>query len=153
MAKRPDILIAAPAGAGHVGYLRKHLGSVWARLEAQGERPPGTLSMAIVPDETMAELHEEFLAIAGPTDVLTFELEHRSDESVEEGEVVICFDEADRQARQRGHKVEEELLLYAVHGLLHLCGYDDRDQPGHDAMHAREDELLEAIGIGRRFGA
>lgn len=100
----------------------------------------------------MAGLHEEFLSIAGPTDVLTFEFEHRPDGSVDEGEVVICLDEAGRQAGERGHRVEEELLLYALHGLLHLCGYDDREPQAHDAMHAREDELLEAVGVGRRFG-
>jgi probable rRNA maturation factor len=151
VAKRPQILIAAPVGAEHVKFLRGCLTAAWRLLDAAGEHPPGTLSVAIVEDEAMARLHEDFLSIAGPTDVLTFELEHRPDGSVDEGEVVICLDEAGRQAKERGHRVEEELLLYALHGLLHLCGYDDRDPRAHDAIHAREDELLEAIGVGRRF--
>jgi len=64
----PEISIAAPSGSGHVRYLREHLVAAWRLLEAGGERPPEMLSVAIVPDETMAELHEEVLAISGPTD-------------------------------------------------------------------------------------
>ena len=147
----PHISIAAPAGARHVAYLREQLTRLWDRLETAGERPPQELSLAIVADEMMAALHEEFLQVPGTTDVLSFELERRDDASVAEGEVIICLDEATRQAAQRGHAVEEELLLYALHGLLHLCGYDDRTGPDHTRMHAREDELLESIGVGRRY--
>jgi probable rRNA maturation factor len=70
---------------------------------------------------------------------------------VTSGEVVLCVDEAARQAAEQGHTVAEELLLYAVHGLLHLCGYDDRTPADFAVMHAREDEILTHIGVGRLF--
>lgn len=151
MASPPDISITAKSGEAHGSFLREKLLAAWQQLAGAGEAPAGALSVAIVDDATMSGIHERFLSVEGTTDVLTFELEHRPDGTVEEGEVVICFDEAVRQADERGHPVEEELLLYAVHGLLHLSGYDDRDPAAYDRMHAREDELLEAIGIGRRF--
>lgn len=109
------------------------------------------LSVAIVDDATMARLHEDFLGIAGPTDVLTFELEHTAGGDVSEGEVVICAGEAQRQAIGRGHDASVELLLYAVHGLLHLCGYDDLEPEAYRKMHAKEDELLEKLGFGCVF--
>ncbi len=56
-----------------------------------------------------------------------------------------------RQARQRGHSVERELLLYAVHGLLHCAGFDDHGTAAFDRMHAEEDRILRAIGIGPIF--
>src|SRR5690606_1916317 len=65
-----------------------------------------------------------------------------------DGEIVLCVDEAVRQARQRRHDARLELLLYAVHGLLHLLGYDDHDPKDAAKMHRREDELLRAAGLG-----
>jgi probable rRNA maturation factor len=70
-----------------------------------------------------------------------------------EGEVYICLDEARRRAEAMEHSVFNELLLYATHGLLHLIGYDDHDAADHRRMHAREDELLTAIGVGAIFEA
>ena len=99
----------------------------------------------------MAALHEEFLHIAGPTDVLTFPLEHNDAGDVTDGEVVVCLDEAERRAAAEQVAWQDELLLYAVHGLLHLVGFDDRTRRDFDAMHQKEDEILTAIGIGPVF--
>ncbi len=119
------------------------------------------LAVVVVADPRMAELHERFAGVTGTTDVLTFDLtgetavgtRHPAPETRKhvEGEVYVCYDEAARQAADRTHGVDVELLLYAVHGLLHLLGYDDHDEAHHAEMHAREDELLEAIGVGRAF--
>lgn len=110
------------------------------------------LSVIVINDDRMAELHERFSGVAGTTDVLTFDLSDDTAASTHvEGEIYVCLDEAHRQAEQRGHATERELLLYAVHGLLHLVGYDDHDEADYQTMHAREDELLEAIGVGRLF--
>jgi hypothetical protein len=49
--------------------------------------------------------------------------------------------------------VRDELLLYAVHGMLHLCGYDDRTDRDFAAMHRREDHILSRLGVGAIFGA
>lgn len=115
----------------------------------------GRLSLAIVSDAVMADLHQRFSGVPGTTDVLTFDYRddadnhNDSDASAElDGEIVMCLDEASRRANELRHALADELLLYAVHGLLHLLGYDDRDPPSRRRMHAKEDELLTAIGVG-----
>lgn len=75
-----------------------------------------TISVLIVSDQRMATLHKKFCGLTGPTDVLTFQ----------HGEIVICAETARRQARVfRTGRTGRELRLYILHGLLHLCGYDD----------------------------
>src|SRR5690349_2777698 len=108
------------AGPRFLPFLRRHLRASHAIL-----RPPlRELSVAIVGDKRMSELHMRFMNIPGPTDVLTFPLDSDSAGRVTEGEVVVCLPEARRRAREHRTPVEHELLLYALHGLLHLCGYD-----------------------------
>ena len=109
------------------------------------------MSLALVGDRRMSRLHEQFMGIAGPTDVLTFELEHDERGRVVGGEVAVCVPEARRQAAARGTNFGSELLLYALHGMLHLCGFDDRTDRGFRTMHRTEDELLKQIGIGPVF--
>jgi probable rRNA maturation factor len=101
----------------------------------------------------MAELHEQFLHITGPTDVLTFPLETDSLGRVTAGEVVVCVPEARRRARVEGVPVERELLLYALHGMLHLAGFDDRTAPDFATMHRTEDDILTQLGVGPVFSA
>lgn len=100
----------------------------------------------------MSSLHQQFMKIDGPTDVLTFPLEFDSQGRETAGEVVICVPEAARQARGRGTRVECELLLYALHGLLHLSGFDDRTEAGFRQMHRKEDDILIRLGLGPVFG-
>jgi probable rRNA maturation factor len=109
------------------------------------------MSLVIVNDARMSDLHEQFLGIAGPTDVLTFEVDHDPRGRVTSGEVVVCLGEARRQARERKASVERELLLYALHGLLHLSGFDDRTRADFTKMHQKEDQVLRAIGVGAVF--
>jgi probable rRNA maturation factor len=101
----------------------------------------------------MAELHAQFMGIPSPTDVLTFPLDHDEKGSVIAGEVVVCVPEARRQAKARGVAVERELLLYALHGMLHLCGYDDRTDAAFRTMHRTEDRILTQLGVGPVFSA
>lgn len=144
-----DLTITAEAGRAYVPYLRKHLRAAHRIL-----RPPlGELSVALVGDRRMAALHEQFLNLPGPTDVLTFPLETDRRGRPLSGEVVVCVPEARRQARDRGLPVERELLLYALHGLLHLAGFDDRTSPGYRTMHRTEDMILTELGIGTVFAA
>ena len=99
----------------------------------------------------MNELHERFMGIRGPTDVLTFPIDQDPRGRITSGEVVVCVAEAQRQARERGIPVRSELLLYAIHGMLHLLGYDDRTARGFRIMHRTEDELMNALGLGALF--
>ncbi len=128
-------------------YLRKHLLAARAILQP----PLRDLSLALVGDKKMAALHAQFLGIPGPTDVLTFPLETGGRGRVISGEVVICVPEARRRCAETGGKLREELLLYALHGLLHLCGYDDRTDRDFREMHRVEDKILSQLGVGPVF--
>jgi len=110
----------------------------------------GSVSIAVVGDRQMAELNHQYHQQHGTTDVLSFELNPSADETdraIIDGEIILCMDEAARQAQRLSHDVRLELLLYAIHGMLHLAGYDDLDEGDARAMHQREDELLVAIGF------
>ncbi len=112
----------------------------------------GEIRAQVVGDERMSALHEKHKDTPGTTDVLTFDLS--GDPSVLDVDIVVCADEARRQASERGHGVPEELALYIVHGVLHCTGYDDHEDEGEfgaASMHRREDEILSAIGAGVVF--
>ena len=141
------LTITPATGARYAPFLRRHLRGAHAIL-----RPPlRELSLALVGDRRMTQLHEQFLHIAGPTDVLTFPLETDRRGRATAGEVVVCVPEARRRARAEGVSVERELLLYALHGMLHLAGLDDRTDPGFVAMHRAEDDILTRLGVGPVF--
>ena len=99
----------------------------------------------------MSELHQEFMSIKGPTDVLTFPIDNDARGRITAGEVVICIPYARRIAKERKIPVDREVLLYAIHGMLHLLGHDDRTPPGYRTMHRTEDELLTQLGLGPVF--
>ena len=141
--------ITAAVGRALVPYLRRHLLGAHRIL-----RPPlKELSVALVGDRRMSELHKSFLNVSVPTDVLTFPLDHDGRGRVVSGEVVVCVPEARRRAKAEGVAVERELLLYALHGLLHLCGYDDRTDAAFRVMHRMEDQILTRLGVGPVFSA
>lgn len=142
-----DLDITARAGKLFVPFLRKHVRAAHGVLKP----PLRELSLALVGDARMSQLHTQFMGIAGPTDVLTFPLDVDARGRTTSGEVIICVPEATRRARESGEKVERELLLYAVHGLLHLCGYDDRTDRDFRRMHRTEDMILTKIGVGPVF--
>lgn len=142
-----DLTISARVGRPHVKFLNAQLLRARAMLKSELVE----LSVALVGDATMSRLHREFLGISGPTDVITFPLEHDSQGRVLSGEVVVCVAEAKRVARRHGIEVRHELLLYALHGMLHLSGFDDRTQAGFAKMHRTEDRILKRLGIGPVF--
>lgn len=115
------------------------------------------IALAIVADEEMAQLHEQYTGVAGTTDVLTFDLRESGQDApgatALDADIILCLDEAARQASERGHPLRHEMLLYAVHGLMHLLGEDDHDEKAYQHMHAREDALLERLGVGRVFSS
>lgn len=132
-----------------LGRLLEAAADWFARMGHTGE-----FRVAVVGDARMTDLHARHKGEASTTDVLTFDLAEEA--GALDTDIVVCADEARRQAQARGHGVGEELALYAVHGLLHCTGYDDHDEEGEfgaRAMHAREDEILSAIGAGVVFAA
>ncbi|HLO40360.1 MAG TPA: rRNA maturation RNase YbeY [Phycisphaerales bacterium] len=108
----------------------------------------GRLSVKIINDQEMSEAHLEFLDDPSTTDVLTFDM---SDEDGLDVDVMCCIDEAERRAAEHGHDRARELLLYVVHGILHASGFDDIEESDRLRMHAREDEILTAIGVGATY--
>jgi len=117
----------------------------------------GVVSARVVGDEEMAEAHEDFCGVEGTTDVITFDLTDPAEglgaKGVVEADLLLCLDEAERQAARRGHALREELLLYVVHGVLHCLGHDDHDEAGYERMHAEEDRLMGLLGIGPTFAS
>ena len=113
------------------------------------KRPVERVGILLVGDPAMTDLHRRHHHIDQTTDVLTFELSGPNEPV--DVDVALCVDEADRRATEHGHTIERELLLYAVHALLHCCGFDDHDDAAAAAMHAEEDRILELIGVGATY--
>ena len=102
------------------------------------------LSIVVVDDERIHEINRQFLEHDYPTDVIAFDL--ASDEPGVDGEIVVSAATARREAADRGINPASELLLYCVHGTLHLLGYDDKQPQDRTRMHARQRELLARFG-------
>jgi probable rRNA maturation factor len=102
------------------------------------------ISVAVVDDATIAELHGRFLDDPTPTDVLSFVLERSP--QVLEGEVVVSADAARTNARKYSSTAERELLLYVIHGALHLVGHDDATPRQRALMQKREREYVARSG-------
>jgi probable rRNA maturation factor len=109
-----------------------------ARTVLEGEgRAEHQVSIALVDNPTIHALNKRYLNHDEPTDVLTFPLSEPGARKLA-GELVVGVEVARDQAAERGHDVQTELALYIIHGLLHLCGYDDKT-PG-EAVHMRQRE-------------
>ncbi len=94
-----------------------------------------TVEVSFINDAEIARVHGEFLDDPTPTDVITFD----------HGEILISAETAARCAADYGHTPPEEALLYLIHGLLHLRGYDDQEPESRAAMHRTQQHLLEKI--------
>jgi probable rRNA maturation factor len=114
-------------------------------LEGEGVRE-AKISLAFVDDTTSARINMQFLQHEGPTDVITFPMSKPAAKKLE-GELVIGTQVAVREAEERGHSVHEELFLYTIHGLLHLCGYDDRTAKDTAEMRRKEREYLQKLQL------
>ena len=117
-------------------------------LDRMRIHPLAELSVLLVDEAAMTELHVRWMDEPGPTDVLSFPMDElrpgRDDEELEPGllgDVVLCPQVAARQAAEAGHSMHDELLLLTTHGILHLLGYD----------HAEPDEEREMFGLQREL--
>jgi probable rRNA maturation factor len=107
------------------------------------------LSVALIGDDEAAELNRRFLGREGVTDVLAFPYDVEGD--MLKGEIVANAELAAREAEGRSHGAADELLLYVVHGLLHLLGYDDQTPEDRRRMRQRESEVLAEVGRAVEF--
>ncbi|MCE5328581.1 MAG: rRNA maturation RNase YbeY [Planctomycetaceae bacterium] len=97
--------------------------------------------IAVVDARQIAALNRRYLRHAGPTDVISFDL--GSPGGPVEAQIIVCADVAVREARRRGLAPTRELLLYVVHGLLHVMGYDDQTLEAAAVMAERQELLLQ----------
>lgn len=127
------------------------------RLHQQAE-----LSVLLVDESAMTELHVKWMDEPGPTDVLSFPMDElrppRGDEDAEPapgllGDVVICPQVAQRQAHRAGHSVADELHLLLTHGILHLLGYDHAEPEEERAMFGLQTRLLASWWQSRTDGS
>jgi len=107
------------------------------------------ISVAVVDDATIQRLNREYLNRDCATDVLSFVLE-RSDGRLE-GEVVVSAETARSAGPQFGWTAQNELLLYVVHGALHLVGYLDSTVEERNQMRSRERAYLSRFGLAPRY--
>ncbi|MGI5203112.1 rRNA maturation RNase YbeY [Spirillospora sp. CA-108201] len=124
-------------------------------LDGMRVHPLAELSVLLVDEDAMTELHEKWMDEPGPTDVLSFPMDelrpgHMSGGADEDGEtdpgllgdVVLCPAVAEKQAREAGHSTAEELELLCTHGILHLLGYDHAEPEEHKEMFGLQAGLL-----------
>jgi probable rRNA maturation factor len=137
------IKIASPQEAVPLDYARlRETGT--KVLEGEGVAE-AKISLAFVDNPTIHRLNKQFLNHDEPTDVLSFPMSGAKAKCLE-GELVIGVEVAMVQAAERGHSVDAELALYVIHGLLHLCDYDDRSERGAAQMRQRERRYLQQLG-------
>lgn len=108
----------------------------------------GEISLAIVDDTTIQQINSQFLSHDYTTDVISFVLDQ--DGSALEGEIIVSADTARRVASQVGWSPDDELLLYVIHGALHLVGHDDTTPDALLRMREQERRHLALFGLERR---
>lgn len=119
------------------------------------------ISVTIVDDQTIHTMNREHLQHDYPTDVISFQLdwssptgdsppltpENRSAQASIEGEIVVSYDYAQQSAPAGNWSTGDEVTLYVVHGLLHICGYDDLSSAEKRVMRNRERSVLSGLGL------
>lgn len=113
------------------------------------------LDVVFVSAAELAEMHGTFLDDPTETDVITFDLRDPDlvDAAGPDGELYVSLERARSEARLRGVRLERELLLYVVHGALHLCGLDDHEEADRSSMRAAEGRVMERLGFAPDEGA
>ncbi|MFL6594752.1 MAG: rRNA maturation RNase YbeY [Chthoniobacterales bacterium] len=94
------------------------------------------ITVILISDRKISELHRRYMNVAAPTDVITFQ----------HGEIFISTETARRQARQVGATTLGEIRLYIVHGLLHLHGFDDRTPAAARRMARMQERIVRRAG-------
>lgn len=130
-----------------------------AKLHGLGEHEE--VDITIVTDEEIHALNQDYRNVDRATDVLSFALDEDGGEPELIGgpevhllgDIIISAETAARQAEEFGHGLEREIVYLAVHGLLHLLGYDHMQEEDKAVMRAREEEALREIKLSEEFFA
>jgi probable rRNA maturation factor len=145
----------------HVRLDKKIILQVIRRVMKAEGRSAKSLSIVLTDNRHLRDLNREYLGRDSLTDVISFPLEdldwppgiHGSVNSGLNGEIIASAELALQQAEATHGDPQAELLLYLVHGLLHLMGYNDRTPQEAKRMHGREDMLLEEFGFGNVYAS
>lgn len=107
------------------------------------------VGVAVLSDESIRQLNRDFLQHDNTTDVLSFPL--TMDHETLEGEIAISLDTAISRAKDYDWEVADELLLYVIHGALHLIGYRDNSESAIAEMRTQEVAMLAHFGLRPRY--
>ena len=119
------------------------------------------VSVTFVTNEAIHEINREYRDKDQPTDVISFALEEMGEGEVQIigegiprilGDIIISTDRTREQAAEYGHSFERELGFLAVHGFLHLLGYDHMTEQDEKEMFGKQDEILSSFGLSRDNG-
>ena len=127
-------------------------GVLFEQEGVDGER--AEISLTLVSLEEIRELNRDYRDVDRETDVLSFPQFECVEDMPEFGElclgdVVICLDKVEEQAKEFGHSFERELVYLFVHSLLHLLGYDHMEEEEKKEMRQREEQVMTAIDLNR----
>ena len=134
-------------------------------MEQEGVNPAAEVSVVFVDDAYIHRLNREYRGVDRPTDVLSFAMQEMVDEepAVDEdfqaefdenegpllGDIIISLETAVRQAKEYNHSLEREVAFLAVHGFLHLLGYDHMEEAETRVMRLREEAILAGLELTR----
>lgn len=109
-------------------------------------------NVIIINNEEIHKINKEYRGIDRPTDVISFALEDYKDIKYENdyrvlGDIYISIDKVKEQAKEYGHSEKRELAFLAVHGLLHLLGYDHMKKEDEKVMFSKQELILDGYGI------
>lgn len=116
------------------------------------------LSLTFVDNEEIQRLNKEYRSLDRPTDVLSFALEEEQEGELAIngeglplvlGDIIISVTKAEEQAKEYNHSLSRELGFLALHGFLHLLGYDHMEKEEETKMFSRQEEILNGFGLSR----
>jgi len=121
------------------------------RKVLKGYSPNKEFNIIFVNDEYIQTINRDYRNIDRVTDVISFALcdDPNNEFENELGDIFIDIDQAIRQASEYGHSIEREVAFLAVHGYLHLCGYDHMTKEDEEIMFNKQDEILNKAKITR----
>ncbi|WP_250193034.1 rRNA maturation RNase YbeY [Bacillus velezensis] len=126
--------------------------------EKEGVQDQAEVSVTIVTNEEIREINRDYRGKDTPTDVISFALEEEGKDEVEIvgadmppvlGDIIISADRTKEQAEEYGHSFMRELGFLAVHGFLHLLGYDHMTKEEEEEMFSKQKDLLDEYGLTR----
>ena len=124
--------------------------AVTVTLRHEKYRPPAEITLLLTDDEQLKSLNKEYRGIDAPTDVLSFAtgeaMPGMKENELYLGDIVISVPMAEQQARRGGHSLKAELQLLAVHGTLHLLGYDHEEPNEKGRMWRAQASILAQLG-------